>query len=137
MPTKRVALKRPAEAPLHRSDTVAPSSTTCIPGPAVTSASPTPTAAAAEEAAPKVIMSKAQRRKLKKPPVVVTVEMKERAREETRELRKHLRMLKSNGSRRKVSKLREKRPREHHMNEEAVNAFDTDFRPHKKGRRLE
>ncbi|CBZ28359.1 conserved hypothetical protein [Leishmania mexicana MHOM/GT/2001/U1103] len=137
MPTKRVALKRPAEAPLHRSDADAPSSTQHTPGTAVASASATLTATAAEAAAPKVIMSKAQRRKLKKPPVVVTTEMKERAREETRELRKHLRILKSNGARRKVAKLREKRPREHNINEEAVNAFDTDFRPHKKGRRLE
>ncbi|TPP53943.1 Tubulin-tyrosine ligase family protein [Leishmania donovani] len=128
---------RPAEAPLHRSDADAPSSTHHTPGTAVASAGATPTAAAAEAAAPKVIMSKAQRRKLKKPPVVVTAEMKERAREETRELRKHLRILKSNGARRKVAKLREKRPREHNINEEAVNAFDTDFRPHKKGRRLE
>lgn len=94
-------------------------------------------AAAAAVEVPKVIMSKAQRRKLKKPPVVVTTEMKEKVREDKRELRKHLRMLKSNGARRKVAKLREKRSRETSLNEEAVNALDTDFRPMKKGRRME
>lgn len=86
---------------------------------------------------PKVIMSHAQRRKLKKPVVVVTAAMKEEAREQTRELRKHLRMLKSNGARRKVAKLRAKRIREAEENEEAVNAFDSDYQVLKKGRRLE
>lgn len=90
----------------------------------------------ARDEAPKVIMSKAQRRKLNRPVVTVTAEMKEAAREEKRELRKHLRMLKSNGARRKVAKLREKREREENENEEAARAFDSDYRPRKKGRRL-
>ncbi|KAG5475748.1 hypothetical protein LSCM4_04333 [Leishmania orientalis] len=137
MPAKRAAAKRPAEAPLHRSDADGPSSMQHPPATAATSSSNPLPATALEEVAPKVIMSKAQRRKLKKPPVVVTAEMKERAREETRELRKYLRMVKSNGARRKVAKLHAKRPREYNLNEEAANAFDTDYRPHKKGRRLE
>ncbi|CAJ1014766.1 hypothetical protein Q4I32_005187 [Leishmania shawi] len=134
MPTKRVVAKRSAEVPLHCTDADGPS---LIQHTAVANDGITLTAAAVEEAAPKVIMSKAQRRKLKKTPIVVTAEMKEQAREETRELRKHLRMLKSNGARRKVAKLCKKRSREYNIDEEAVNAFDTDYRPHKKGRRLE
>ncbi|KAG5475487.1 hypothetical protein LSCM1_03607 [Leishmania martiniquensis] len=137
MRIQRVAQKAPAEVPLRRSDADGPSPRQHTPATAVASASTPLAAASAEEVAPKVIMSKAQRRKLKKPAVVVTAEMKERAREETRELRKYLRMVKSNGARRKVAKLHEKRPRECNMNEEAANAFDTDYRPHKKGRRLE
>ncbi|KPI89880.1 hypothetical protein ABL78_0952 [Leptomonas seymouri] len=125
MPPKRVASKRAAEP-------IQPEEATAQP------ASSTPPAPAQEpEAPPKVIMSKAQRRKLKKPPVVVTAEMKEKAREETRELRKYLRMLKSNGARRKVAKFNEKRARDADENEEAVNAFDSDYRPLKKGRRME
>lgn len=126
MPAKRIGTKRSAEPIQPEKDT------------ALAPAAPTPSTAAPEpDAPPKVIMSRAQRRKLKKPPVVVTAEMKEKAREETRELRKHLRMLKSNGARRKVAKLAEKRQRETDDNEEAVNAFDTDYRPLKKGRRME
>lgn len=87
--------------------------------------------------APKVIMSHAQRRKLKKPPVVVTAAMKEKAREEKKELRKYLRMIKSNGSRRKLAKFLAKRRREEAANEEEMNAFDTDYRVVKRGRRLE
>lgn len=85
----------------------------------------------------KVIMSKAARRKLKKPPVVVTAAQREKAREDKRELRKYLRMVKSNGSRRKVRKMIEKRQREEHANEEDLNAFDSDYRMAKRGRRLE
>ncbi|KAK7198631.1 hypothetical protein NESM_000826600 [Novymonas esmeraldas] len=129
MPAKRVAVKRAAAEALPTRD--------------VADALPTPTSAAAAAAevvvdAPVVVvMSKAQRRRLKKPPVIVTAAMKERAREETRELRKYMRMIKSNGGRRKLAKLREKRSRETDSNEEAVNALDTDYRPHKRGRRLE
>ncbi|AIN99632.1 hypothetical protein LPMP_272530 [Leishmania panamensis] len=137
MPTKRVVAKRSAEVPLHCTDADGPSLIQHTAVTAVANDGITLTAAAVEEAAPKVIMSKAQRRKLKKTPIVVTAEMKEQAREETRELRKHLRMLKSNGARRKVAKLCKKRSREYNIDEEAVNAFDTDYRPHKKGRRLE
>ncbi|CAJ1009857.1 hypothetical protein Q4I28_005171 [Leishmania naiffi] len=137
MPTKRVVAKRSAEVPLHCTDADGPSLIQHTAATAVANGGITLTAAAVEEAAPKVIMSKAQRRKLKKTPVVVTAEMKEQAREETRELRKHLRMLKSNGARRKVAKLCKKRSREDNIDEEAVNAFDTDYRPHKRGRRLE
>ncbi|CCW63596.1 unnamed protein product [Phytomonas sp. EM1] len=90
-----------------------------------------------ENEKPKVIMSRAQRRKLKKSPVVVTAQMREQAREDKRELRKYLRMIKSNGARRKVSRLAEKRRREVDDNEEAINALDFDHRPLKKGRRLE
>lgn len=82
----------------------------------------------------KKIMSRAARRKLKKPPVVVTTEMREAAREELRELRKHLRMVKSNGGRRKLRKLQEKRERE---DESVPMDLDEDYRPSKKGRRLE
>lgn len=82
----------------------------------------------------KVIMSKAARRKLKKAQIVVTAEMREKHREELRELRKHLRMVKSNGGRRKMAKLIEKRTREE---EDAAMGFDEDARPRKKGRRLE
>ena len=80
----------------------------------------------------KVIMSRAARRKLKKPPTVVTPEAKEKALEELREYRKHARLLKSNGARRKVAKLAAKRSRE---DEEGLD--DPDGRPAKKGRRLE
>lgn len=134
MPAKRLAVKRGAE-PIDRETALAEP----IPATTTAAAAPAPPAAAAVEvdAAPKVIMSKAQRRKLKKPPVVVTAEMKEKAKEETRELRKYLRMLKSNGARRKVAKFHEKRERETNENEEAVNAFDSDYRPRKKGRRME
>ncbi|CCW70442.1 unnamed protein product [Phytomonas sp. Hart1] len=90
-----------------------------------------------ENEKPKEVMSRAQRRKLKKYPVVVTSQMKEKAREAKRELRKYLRMIKSNGGRRKVAKLAEKRRRDVDDNEEAINAFDFDHRPLKKGRRLE
>lgn len=145
MPAKRVAAKRPAEAPLQRHAAANPfaapaateSDSSTSAGATTTITTTAAAAAAAEPEQPKVIMSKAQRRKLKKPPVIVTAEMKARAREETRELRKHLRMLKSNGARRKVAKLREKRGRETNDDEEAVNALDMDCRPHKKGRRLE
>lgn len=82
---------------------------------------------------PKTIMSKAARRKLKRAAVVVTSEMREQQREELRELRKHLRMVKSNGGRRKLGKLEEKRARE----EEMATDFAEDARPRKKGRRLE
>jgi hypothetical protein len=126
MPAKRIASKRPVEAVQPESESAAPPAT------------PTPSTNAPEPATPpKVVMSRAQRRKLKKPPVVVTAEMKEKAREETRELRKYLRMLKSNGARRKVAKFNEKRQRETDENEEAVNALDSDYRPRKKGRRVE
>lgn len=83
------------------------------------------------------IMSRAARRKLKKPVTIVTTEMKEKAREDLRELRKHLRMVKANGSRRKVAKEREKRTRERDEVAETTNAFDEDYRPLKKGRRIE
>lgn len=82
---------------------------------------------------PKVIMSKAARRKLKRAAVVVTSEMREEQREELRALRKHLRMVKSNGGRRKLGKIQEKRTRE----EEMATDFAEDARPRKKGRRLE
>lgn len=98
---------------------------------------PPPVAEEPEEAPPKVIMSKAAKRKLKKPTPVVTTEMKEAAREELRTLRKHLRMVKSNGSRRKVAKEQEKRTREENGVAEAASGFDEDARPLKKGRRLE
>lgn len=45
-------------------------------------------------------------------------------------------MLKSNGARRKVAKLREKRKREYGEHEESVNALDTDYHIRKKARRL-
>ncbi|KAL7697755.1 hypothetical protein N2W54_000211 [Lotmaria passim] len=126
MPAKHIVSKRAAEPTQPEKESPAQP------------AAPTPSAVAPEpETEPKVIMPRAQRRRLKKPPVVVTAEMKEKAREETRKLRKYLRMLKSNGARRKVAKLNKKRAREMDDNEEAVNAFDTDSRPRKKGRRIE
>lgn len=130
MPAKRVGVKRAAEP-------IQPEKATAAEPAAPTPSAPSAPTAPEVEAAPKVIMSHAQRRKLKKPPVVVTAEMKEKAREETRELRKYLRMLKSNGARRKVAKFNEKRQRETDENEEAINAFDSDYRPRKKGRRME
>lgn len=45
-------------------------------------------------------------------------------------------MLKSNGARRKVAKLSEKRKREYNEYEEAVSALDTDYHVRKKARRL-
>ncbi|KAG5504516.1 hypothetical protein JKF63_04968 [Porcisia hertigi] len=135
MPAKHFGLKRPAEAPLHRTNV--DESLAMQHTPASSSTTPTATSTVEEVEAPKVVMSKAQRRRLKKPPVVVTAEMKATAREETRELRKQLRILKSNGARRKMAKLHGKRPRESDPNEEAASAFDRDCRPHKKGRRLE
>ncbi|KEG11562.1 hypothetical protein DQ04_02491040 [Trypanosoma grayi] len=82
------------------------------------------------------IMSRAARRKAKRPPVTVTAEMKEEARERRRELRKYLRLLKSNGARRKLAKLHaEKRARDTSDAEEACAHFDVDARPLKKGRR--
>ena len=94
----------------------------------------------AESDEPKVVMSRAARRKLKKPPQKpVTAEMKEAAREELRALRKHLRMVKSNGGRRKVAKLAEKRAREEATagGDEVPMDLDVDQPPRKKGRRLE
>ncbi|KPA84183.1 hypothetical protein ABB37_02246 [Leptomonas pyrrhocoris] len=126
MPAKRIALKRAAEPIQPEKESAAPSAA-LIPS----------TSAPEPETPPKVIMSKAQRRKLKKPPVVVTTEMKEKAREEKREQRKYLRMIKSNGARRKVAIFNAKRARETNANEEAVSAFDSDYRPLKKGRRME
>ncbi|ORC83400.1 uncharacterized protein TM35_000721030 [Trypanosoma theileri] len=82
------------------------------------------------------IMSRAARRKAKKQPVVVTAEMREEAKERRRELRKYLRMLKSNGARRKVAQMRaEKRERETCEMDEACAHLDMDARPLKKGRR--
>jgi hypothetical protein len=86
-----------------------------------------------DDAPPKVIMSKAAKRKLKKAHSVVTSEMREQQREELRELRKHLRMVKSNGGRRKISKLMDKRARD----DDVAMDLDEDARPRKKGRRLE
>ncbi|CAD2221548.1 hypothetical protein AGDE_07115 [Angomonas deanei] len=82
-------------------------------------------------------MSHAERRRRKKPEITVTAEMKEEARERKRELRKHLRMLKSNGARRKVRKLQEKRAREETDLDEVMQAFDSGYRPISKGRRME
>lgn len=120
------------------------------PGQALVTPGPSSAAASNEEAEPKkVIMSKAARRKLKKAPSVVTAEMKEAAREELRALRKHLRMVKSNGGRRKLAKLDAKRARDDDDNDDdqesrvrrnieaAASALDEDARPIKKGRRLE
>jgi hypothetical protein len=93
-----------------------------------------------EPAEQKVIMSRAARRKLKKgPQKPVTAERKEAAREELRELRKHLRMVKSNGGRRKLRKLAEKRAREEVTagGDEVPMDLDMDQPPRKKGRRLE
>ena len=90
-----------------------------------------------EEEAKKVVMSRAARRKLKKgPQKPVTAERKEAAREELRVLRKHLRMVKSNGGRRKVRKLGEKRERDDGEVEVPMD-LDMDQPPRKKGRRLE
>eukprot|EP00796_Vickermania_ingenoplastis_P010301 gene10301-7203_t len=86
---------------------------------------------------PKEILSHAQRRALKKPVRVVTKEMKEAAKEAKKEERRMKRMLKSNGARRKVAKLVEKRSREESQCEEAMQAFDADYQPRSKGRRLE
>jgi hypothetical protein len=86
-----------------------------------------------QQQAPKIVMSKAARRRLKHATVVVTSEMREQQRQEIRELRKHLRMVKSNGGRRKLGKLDAKRERE----EEMATDLAEDARPRKKGRRLE
>ncbi|KAH9588872.1 hypothetical protein LSM04_002775 [Trypanosoma melophagium] len=84
------------------------------------------------------IMSRAARRRAKKQPVVVTAEMREEAKERRRELRKYLRMLKSNGARRKVARMHaKKRERETSEMEEACAHLDVDARPLKKGRREE
>lgn len=83
----------------------------------------------------KRIMSRAQRRKEKKGVEIVTQAQKDAARERTRELRKEMRMLKSNGYRRKVRKLAaEKRERE--AEEEDKEAVFTEERPKHK-RRIE
>ncbi|ESL09817.1 hypothetical protein TRSC58_02458 [Trypanosoma rangeli SC58] len=82
------------------------------------------------------VMSRAARRRAKKPPVTVTSEMREAARERLRELRRHLRMLKSNGARRKLAKVQaKKRGRETTAAEEACGHLSEDARPLKKQRR--
>lgn len=85
----------------------------------------------------KPVLSRAQRRHLKKPATIVSKEMKEEQREEKREQRKYNRMLKSNGARRKVAKLHQKREREETMCEEAFQALDSDYPVRSRGRRLE
>lgn len=88
--------------------------------------------------APKEILSHAQRRKLKQPVVVLTKEQKEAFREEKRAERKIKRLLKSNGARRKVARLQQKRRREEEGEvEQAMQALDPDFQPRTRGRRLE
>lgn len=84
----------------------------------------------------KKIISKAQRRKEKKGVEVVTQAQKDAARENTRVLRKEMRMLKSNGYRRKVRKLQaEKRDREPDDENEEVTFNDRDGdRPRQKRR---
>ncbi|CBH09582.1 hypothetical protein, conserved [Trypanosoma brucei gambiense DAL972] len=85
---------------------------------------------------PQPIMSRAARRRAKKPPVIVTPQMREDARERLRELRKYHRLLKSNGARRKLAKLRaQKRQRDVNPVDEVCARFDTDCRPRKKSRR--
>lgn len=84
----------------------------------------------------KRVISKAQRRKEKKGVEVITQAQKDVARERVRVLRKEMRMLKSNGYRRKVRKLAaEKREREIDTEEEEV-VFKNTERPRQK-RRLE
>nr|CCC89559.1 conserved hypothetical protein [Trypanosoma congolense IL3000] len=82
------------------------------------------------------VMSRAARRRAKKPQIVVTPQMREEARERLRELRKYHRLLKSNGARRKLAKLRaQKRTRETKMVDEVCSRLDVDARPLKKTRR--
>lgn len=96
------------------------------------------------------VMSRAKRRQLRQPPTaVVTAEARQRQREELRELRKHMRTLKSNGGRTKIRKAAEKRRREEGSEdgsdsevdvEGAVRATrrraaDADQRPAKKARK--
>eukprot|EP00744_Colponema_vietnamica_P013940 GILI01019545.1.p1 GENE.GILI01019545.1~~GILI01019545.1.p1 ORF type:complete len:115 (+),score=23.44 GILI01019545.1:36-380(+) len=86
----------------------------------------------------KRIMSRAQRRKEKKPVEIVTQAHKDAARERTRELRKELRMLKSNGYRRKVRKmLAQKREREVEQTEEVEATFTANEERPKHKRRVE
>ncbi|EAN84159.1 hypothetical protein C3747_88g296c [Trypanosoma cruzi] len=95
-----------------------------------------PTEKSDDEPKKEPIMSRAARRRAKKPQVTVTSEMRQAARERLRELRRHLRLLKSNGARRKVAKAEaKKRERETTEAEEVCARLDVGARPLKKSRR--
>jgi hypothetical protein len=90
------------------------------------------------------IMSHAERRKAKKPVVIVTPAMKEQQRADLVELRKFMRMQKSNGSRGKMRKfMNEKRARDDDSDDDDDNFFskkearaiDQDAAPLKKSRK--
>lgn len=81
----------------------------------------------------KRIISKAQRRKEKKGVEVVTQSQKDAARENTRALRKEMRMLKSNGYRRKVRKLAAEK-RERDADDEVETVFKDSDRPRQRRR---
>ncbi|KAG8347795.1 hypothetical protein ERJ75_000538700 [Trypanosoma vivax] len=91
----------------------------------------------AQEQKRQPVMSRAARRRAKKAPVVVSPAMREESRERLRELRKYMRILKSNGGRRKIAKMQAKKRERETANAETCGHPDADARPLKKGRHEE
>lgn len=94
------------------------------------------TSAHAEDAPKERPMSHAQRRKLKQPTIIVTADMKAKQRDALRELRKNMRILKSNGARRKLGMYKKRRRGEDEDGEINVEEEDDGERL-KKRRRMD